>query len=571
MDLLRAVLGEDHLRIPDRHETRQLLTSPLQVHALAGRLRAGGDTHVSARELLAQLAADILQREHPQTSRDVWEALPRLAARILDRQGPVQAGSFAPQHLLWELEETGLVVHDSNLLHFALPLFEQHFAAQALREGHTPLASAAAPQSFPHWRYAIAFIVAAAPDEDAEAFMRTLTRTNPAAASWVLDEIATPSGDRDPPPAAAAGEASANSGGPEQVPAVARHLREATLHWLAGLEPLGPLLARHEGGQLIPWAVQLGHNWLTVAQARPGVLDEDLVAWADLASLPTPLTRFHHQTSFPAPLGRLACWERARSQLRTALANRMRQRTLPVAPTSPLAAERAWFLARTIMAKGRLSKVGQHILLADLRPELDILMDRVANTVRASWQWAHGHKIDSDDVRWLTEHVSHIQGDALTSPRPPGDRMRPPPRYVLRDALIGYHDLVQLNFPRFGAALGLYSIFPVRAEGVVTMPPDESQSEPATVMYALRPDAQSAKDQPIVDVRLSDEPDYPAGSFWRSLRRDHDRSSAFRLPGIAHQEASLPYHERQATNLAYRWLSQDLHAVGWLERPVNFP
>ncbi|MFD4552115.1 hypothetical protein [Streptomyces sp. NPDC058466] len=340
---------------------------------------------------------------------------------------------------------------------------------------------------------------------------------------------------------------------------------------MRALSPSAPFWPGTRGGQLIPWAVQLGHNWLTVAQARPGVLDEDLVAWADLASLPTPLTRFHHQTSFPAPLGRLACWERARSQLRTALANRMRQRTLPVAPTSPLAAERAWFLARTIMAKGRLSKVGQHILLADLRPELDILMDRVANTVRASWQWAHGHKIDSDDVRWLTEHVSHIQGDALTSPRPPGDRMRPPPRYVLRDALIGYHDLVQLNFPRFGAALGLYSIFPVRAEGVVTMPPDESQSEPATVMYALRPDAQSAKDQPIVDVRLSDEPDYPAGSFWRSLRRDHDRSSAFRLPGIAHQEASLPYHERQATNLAYRWLSQDLHAVGWLERPVNFP
>ncbi|MEV0750374.1 hypothetical protein AB0I75_35110 [Streptomyces sp. NPDC050273] len=149
LELLRTVLGEDHVRVPDRHETRQLLTSPLQVHALAGRLRAGGDTQVSTRELLSELAAGILQRERPQALPEVWEALPRLAARILDQHGPVHASSFAPQHLVWELEKTGLVVHDGGLLRFALPLFEQHFAAQALREGHTPVESAAAPQSSP--------------------------------------------------------------------------------------------------------------------------------------------------------------------------------------------------------------------------------------------------------------------------------------------------------------------------------------------------------------------------------------------------------------------------------------
>lgn len=584
LELLRAVLGEGHLRVFDRHEMRQLLTSPLQVHALASRLRSGGDTHVSAWELLSQLATGILQREHPQASREVWEALPRLAARILDQHGPVQASSFALQHLVWELEETGLVVHDGGLLRFALPLFEQHFAAQALREGRTPLESAAAPQSFPGWRYAIAFVVAAAPDNDAEAFMRTLTRTNPAAASWVLDEIATAHGERHPPPAAPAGKASDDGGNPEQVPAVARRLREATLCWLAGLEALGPLLARHERGRLVPWAVQLGHDWLTVAQARPGVLEEDLVAWADLASLPNPLSQFHHRTSFPAPHGRLACWERARSQLRQALTDRMRQRTLPVAPTSPLATERAWFLARQIMAKGHYSRVGRHIRLSDLQAELDVLKDQSATYVRASWQWG-SHKVDSDDVRWLSTHLHHVQGDALTNPRPPADRMSPPPRFfwqtyspaltqtitadVLRDALIGYRDLVELNFPRFGAALGLYSVFPIRIEGLITMPPNESQSQPATVTYALRPDTTSTpQSQPTVDLHLSDEPHLPAGTLWESLREDH--STAFRTPGLVHQEALLPYHDRQATNLAYGWLTQDLQTVGWLEHAVRF-
>lgn len=263
----------------------------------------------------------------------------------------------------------------------------------------------------------------------------------------------------------------------------------------------------------------------------------------------------------------------------------MRQRTLPVAPTSPLAAERAWFLARQIMAKGHYSRVGQHIRLSDLQIELDTLKDQSATYVRASWRWGAGRKIDSDDVRWLSTHLHHVQGDILASPRPPGDRMNPPPRFfwqtyspaltrsitadVLRDALIGYRDLVELNFPRFGAALGLYSVFPVRVEGLVAMPPDASQSQPATVTYALRPDAASApQDQPTVDLLLSDESDFPQESLWAKVRED--RSAAFRLPGMVQQDAPLPYHDRQATNLAYRWLARDLQAVGWLERAVTF-
>lgn len=583
LELLRIVLGEKQSRILNGYETQQLLTSPLQVHALANRLRAGGDTHVSTRELLTELATLILQREHPQASPDVWGALPRLAARILDQQGPVQASSFAQQHLIWELEETGLVVHDGGLLRFALPLFEQHFASQALREGHTPLTSAAAPPSFPLWRYAIAFVVAAAPDEDAEAFMRTLTRTNPAAASWVLDEVAMAPGSRSWPSCTPPLATATDGDDQERMPAVASRLREATQHWLSGFGALASLLAPHEHDRLVPWAVDLAHDWLTVAQARPGVLDEDLVVWDGLASMPQPLTRFRDRTSFPAPFGRLACWERARSQLRPALAKRMQQRTLPVPPASPLAAERAWFLARQIMAKGQSSRVGRRILLSDLQPELDVLMTRVANTAWVSWQWAPGHKIDSDDVRWLSAHLHHVQGDSLTSPRPAADRMNPPPRHfwqtyspeltqsitadVLRDALTGYHDLVELNFPRFGAALGLYSIFPVRAEGMVSMPADESQ--PATTMYTLRPNTSSSpRDQPAVDLSLYDEAELPAGAFRANLHQD--RSSAFRRPSIVHQAALLPYHERQATNLAYRWLAEDLHAVGWLERTVVY-
>ncbi|MFF8975070.1 hypothetical protein [Streptomyces sp. NPDC014995] len=250
--------------------------------------------------------------------------------------------------------------------------------------------------------------------------MRTLARTNPAAASWVLDEIATAPGSRGRSPGMPPHEAATDGDYQEHVPAVARRLREATQYWLAGLESLASLLAPHERGHLAPWAVDLAHDWLTVAQARPGVLGEDLVVWDGLASMPQPLTQFRDRTSFPAPFGRLACWERARSRLRPALAKRIQQRTLPVPPASPLAAERAWFLARQIMAKGRPSRVGRHILLSDLQSELDVLMTQVANTAWASWQWGPGHKIDSDDVRWLSATCTTYRETASPAPgRPP--------------------------------------------------------------------------------------------------------------------------------------------------------
>ncbi|MGX2998896.1 hypothetical protein JNUCC64_32270 [Streptomyces sp. JNUCC 64] len=104
---------------------------------------------------------------------------------------------------------------------------------------------------------------------------------------------------------------------------------------------------------------------------------------------------------------------------------------------------------------------------------------------------------------------------------------------MLRDALIGYRDLVKLNFPRFGAALGLYSFFPVRAEGVVVMHANEPQPQPATVIYALRPDTTSApQDQPVVDLRLSGELPPPAGSFWTNVGEDRS--------GVIHEETCFP-------------------------------
>ncbi|MFI6489229.1 hypothetical protein [Streptomyces sp. NPDC050564] len=590
LDLLRAVTDEYHFRTLEVYEVQQLLTSPLQVHALATWLRAGRDGRVSTHELLSGLAASILQRERPRASPQVWESLPRLAACVLDADGAVAADSFARRHVIWELEETGLVVHDRGLLRFALPLFEQHFAAQALQDGHTSIESAAGPDQFPRWRYALAFAVEGATYEVVEELILRMARTNPAAASWVLEEAEDQTTRRAhlQSPARRPAVRTNLTSGDDQEPAVVLglRLREAMLAWLHGLGTLGPHLAPHHHGQLAPWGVRLAtEEALIIGHARDGVLDEDVFLRGDLEFGTGQWRRHFHDISlFDRPRQDLARWKWTRDRLRDPLTRRLRQRTLPVPPASPLATERVWFLARLIMENRHGSRPARQIPLDDLRAEVDRLVAHAANTVRSTWQRGGSQPFDSDDVRWLESQLQHVHGDLLEAPRPAPDLTDGNPRYfwqtyspqltrsitadVLRDALIGYRELVETNFPRFGAALGLYGIFPVRGKGIVIMPrPDDTQSWSATVVFAVHRDASSGdRDTPAVDMGLAEDPDVP-NDIWQQVRAVH--SSVFRLPAV-HQHQLSTGLERQATNLAYSWLVRDLKAVGWLDETINF-
>lgn len=588
-DLLRTVTDDTHFRALEVYEVEQLLTTPLQVHALATWLGAGRDGRVSTHELLSGLAASILQRERPQASQQVWDTLPRLAARILDADGMVTAHSFARPYAIWELEETGLVVHDSGLLRFALPLFEQHFAAQALQDGHTSIEFAASPRQFPRWRYALAFALKGAAHEVAEELMLRMARTNPAAAAWVLEETDDQSRSAHPPSPEHQPAVRINlpdEDGKDPAVALGVRLREAMLAWLQGVGTLGPYLVPHHHGKLAPWGVRLvAEDVLFVGHARAGVLDGDVLLRSDLEfGVGRWLQHFHDISVFDKPGEPFARWNWTRDQLRASLTRRLRQRTLPVPPESPLAIERMWFLARLIMEYRHGRKPVRQIPVADLRTEVERLVAHAAKTVRSRWQHGGSKSFDSDDVRWLDAQLRHVHGDVLDSPRPTPDRTGGNPRYywqtyspeltrsitaeVLRDALMGYRELVETNFPQFGAALGLYDVFPARAKGIVIMPsPDDTQAWSASVAFAIHHDA-TASDHgpPVVDMGLAEEPDVP-NDIWQQIRAV--RSSVFRLPAMHEQQLSMGL-ERQATNLAYSWLVRDLSAVGWIDEGINF-
>lgn len=139
------------------------------------------------------------------TAPQLWDELARLAGRILSEPTPVPASSFGNEAQIWQLTDTGLVVNDDGALHFALPVFEQHFGARALKRGIVALEEAAAPEAFPRWRYAVAFALSTSEPGQAEQYMLPLARTNPAVVSWTLNELAdntTASSLRTSPPSA---------------------------------------------------------------------------------------------------------------------------------------------------------------------------------------------------------------------------------------------------------------------------------------------------------------------------------------------------------------------------------
>ena len=139
LDLVRTIAGDVGWNLWTA-EALDLLTSPLSALAVAGRLLEGRDVRVSRLTLLRDLPQTILRQHRPdRAGPQLWADLARLAVPIISESARVRAGSFGTEAEIWQLTDTGLVVEDDGMLSFALPVFEQHFGAQALTGDIVPI------------------------------------------------------------------------------------------------------------------------------------------------------------------------------------------------------------------------------------------------------------------------------------------------------------------------------------------------------------------------------------------------------------------------------------------------
>jgi hypothetical protein len=185
----------------------------------------------------------------------------------------------------------------------------------------------------------------------------------------------------------------------------------------------------------------------------------------------------------------------------------------------------------------------------------------------------------------LAAHLTNETGDVLQQPWPAGDQPQllhqmlwqdysPELTRVLavdivREAMNGYRELVELNFATFAGAMGMYSYCPAHIDGVIERP-EQPQRWASLEMMLLLHRGDGATASPNVEMEVVPEPaaaityERAQQHFLRADRRYFDPNPV--------QEMSFPIAaQRPATNLAYRWLAEDLATVGWLKPHSSTP
>jgi hypothetical protein len=526
----------------------------------------------------------VMESHGSDVSDETWQDLTRLAVRLLEQPEAATAASFRPLPRVRRLVSTDLVVSDDGMLAFALPVFEQYFAAEAITSGLVSLETVAAAAAFPRWRYALAFAVSSACAPDQEELLIGLARVNPAAAFWVLDEIAeTPADEARDGPAdevIAALIRNRDPSGPVEESDLAIRaglwLRDAEKALLSGLGPLAESLARHRDGNLVQWGVWLQSGHLTLARARVRSPPPEVVRLTEAHPDIDLAGGWQSWKQFRFPTTDLGRWLLAQKTLQERLQAAINRRTLPVPRTSWLARERAYVLAAFVhdFASARRRRP---IRVDELREEVATWMEKVNATQWSTWR-SGGRIVDSDDLRWLSAQLAMESSDTLQPLWPDGDQAHAgrwawqaySPELtltmataVVREALIGYRQLVDDNFPAFGDAMGLYSMLPLRVEGLVGRFADDYHPS-VKMRLILHPDpAHRDTEVPTVDLQLITSSHDP--TFWE-FGQDHQHTAPTAFGPNPLQDLELPLHRaRPATSLAYRWLARDLAEVGWLK------
>lgn len=596
--LAELVAGEHLPHALMSSEIAESLERPLLAIALGLRVSAGDLTSLTPAALIRELSQQVLRSSHVDISRELTTALAAMAAHIISTGQPYPAGDLELA-VRREVRKTPVVADNDCQLTFSLPIHEQTYGALAITSGLVDLATVASAANFPIWRYALALSINLDDPHNADEMLGSVTDCNPAAGSWLIDELDTSQRAPRQSVVAQTGDAHTERAvrmrhqlvldpaeGPMDaaVLKVAAPLRDAYRTFADALGPLATLLSRRSEGAAVAagWDVNLRTNDVIVIGWRTS---DDTI---DLGPLPpevdpsNPAVHWDYRRwpliqSLGAAAG-YGRWKWSRNLIRSQLQPRLKRLALPCSPDGILGLERRWHLAQLIHHGGeRITH--QPIPIADLRTKIENQLEQTANSVRATWQIG-GSSYDRDDLTWL--HAQLPDDEFLIRPAPAPDRphdlgrwassmysrdqLRALVTHTLTGALDGYTELVERNFASFGPALGIAGLAPARIVGDIDFWDSANGEERAdpTLTYVLLSDDQPGI-RPRVEIGLrrdGDGPGFPSPPDGRN-GAGHGRFSY----GYAAMTELNVYGARPSTPWAYNWLISDLAAVGWVQHP----
>lgn len=541
-----------------------------------------------ARPLFAILLGGYLREQTPEQPRSLGDLISQLvdrsllAAGLQDRQaqpilrrlavaitqrggGGIRANEVGDPDALKDLASAGLVVMDDGLVEFPLPILQQWFSAHALGEGLvSPSDIARSGAMLDRWRYALVVAAGLFNHDRATDLLAPLAREHPGFVSQIVGEGLTNWGLDDAVPAVSSTDA-------------AERIRQAMDALVSGLGPLAKLIAPlQRSGELRPVAARtsgarLAVGWYRGRSGRPAVSELP----QDFSISPQPELTMYRQ----ANPGRHSAWawpwalETLTAELSKLLKSR-RLRSTAVASRR----EEAWYGALALLNRGHFE--AGPIKLEDLKR-------RLSRLGRSGELLVRRNSYDLATIWSVVGEATAAGFSELPIPHPGPDRphgkwiwspysdaqLLQRTRSVFRAALEIYESIVAEWFPSFRDRLSKSVLLPAVVEGYL-LPAESSKKGLARAPeMTWRFRALRVEQATRVDIRLVAEPrrfdwSESEAELARLRRLRPDAAEWVHYSNVEEVLVHL-FEEAPARKLAYRWLSDDLARIGWLERGLH--
>ena len=552
---------------------RDAAKRPLFSVMIGAELREGNHVPGTRPIDLVDRLADRVLNDAGDRRGDVDTLLQTLAVKAVDSGGGVHRSEVSPKRadqIL--LADTRLVSDEADMFDFTLPIFREWFAARALVEETFALKDIL-PLS-ERWVIPITVAVHSENKRVGELLMATLTRSDPGLAGLVLKESEDSR--------AWHTKEKHSLGTPEEV---GIQVRRAMEDWAAGIGVLmqktGPVT---DDGSISTVGIEVESSWVTTAWYHGNEPMAKVVPIPDQND-PLSLTRdwpvIHSASVLPE---RVWPWAHTKQDLASSLSKELVSRRLALISDDAVR-ELAYSFGCAV--KNQYWSTPNSVKIMDLLGFID------EHLGRGTVSLGIGYTVyDQEELLEIRRHLAELSEggeEFISDPWPGPDKARPPGRNswaahetftdeqllertqaIYAAALRIYADMIRKWFQAFDDRLRLMRIFPVKLMGRLTIlhpeeghvrptfPPKEpiltwwplalNSHEESQVAFELDPQTQSSREEVRLLIDSARKASYArTEAFYRVTTRLH------------------VFGPRPATELAHRWLIEELGRLGWTD------
>ena len=520
-------------------------------------------TILSTGELLSSLVKSSLRRSL-QDIENAIDQLERLAILSVERDGAIQLSEVGSWLNVQPMLNSRLVVERGETVEFSLPILAQWFAAQRLTRDDFPLEQLLDdPQRLERWRYPLMVFISSTSHESASKVLTPIVRKYPSFAATIVRESISDGGSGETLP-------------PLQESGV--RIRSMMQAWIDGVGPLAELIAPvDERNKLRALGICVRQNYLThgwyygSAEVKNVEIVPELGEWGV------------HTPGWLLGYGRVEgrqsswAWQRTLTELTYSLKQLLKRQGLPVESVEgPLWEETIWMLALKCANKYSSSDY-KPIKVSKLREWLNIAMGTngkvtLHNSVDIISLLEILHVLDNQEIteiNWPWPKPDKPWGKWIWSPYS-DEQLLKRAEAVYSAALLIYQQFAQRWFSKLVLGFDMFAATPGRI--VALLEPPHSREEgvgPALNWYIEPFDSQDLPHKfELCDAKLSRD------NFWKECYvKRQDKTNLAGLGSINRPRIFSGgiylldlYSKTPATNLAYKWLWNDLKKISWLDK-----